>query len=92
MPDVINGIFETCGGFFILLSVIKLYRDKQVRGVSWLHAGFFTAWGWWNIYFYAAVDLWWSWAGGIGLVLVNTFWLGQLVYYMRRERHEYDSR
>ena len=41
-PDIVNGIFESCGSLFILTSIIKLYHDKKVRGVSWVHAGFFA--------------------------------------------------
>ena len=32
--DCVNGIFELCGGFFILLHIVKTLRQKQVRGVS----------------------------------------------------------
>lgn len=32
LPDIINGTFESTGGFFILLSVVKLSRDKKVQG------------------------------------------------------------
>lgn len=83
IPDFINGAFETAGGFFILLSVIKLHREKMVRGVSWLHAGFFATWGYWNLFFYPHLDQWLSFWGGLFLVAVNTWWLGQLVYYGR---------
>jgi hypothetical protein len=79
--DIVNGIFESLGGFFIMFSVVKLYRDKQVRGVSWVHAGFFSSWGYWNLYYYPHLDQWFSFWGGVLLVSINTFWLGQLLYY-----------
>ena len=50
--DSVNGAFELCGGFFILLSVRQLYLDKQVKGVSLSHVGFFTLWGAWNLVYY----------------------------------------
>lgn len=86
MADVINGLFESLGGLFILLSVIRLHREKRVRGVSPWHAAFFTAWGWWNLYYYPSLGQWWSFAGGVLIVMVNSIWLGQLVYYTRYPR------
>lgn len=86
LPDLINGLFECSGGFFILLSVLQLYREKLVRGVSWKHAAFFSTWGYWNLFFYPHLDQWLSFAGGAFLVAVNTLWLAQIVYYRRAER------
>lgn len=81
--DLINGGFEFLGAPFILLSVIKLYRQKQVKGISWVHVGFFTVWGWWNLVYYPALGQWVSFAGGIAIVIVNTIWMGQLIYYSK---------
>lgn len=83
--DIINGGFETLGMFFILPSILKLHREKVVRGVSWTHAGFFWTWGAWNLIYYPSLDQWLSWGGGIALFLANTVWLAQLIYYTRRE-------
>lgn len=85
-PDTINGLFETLGGFFIALSVVSLYRAKQVRGVSWVHTAFFSAWGYWNLFYYPSLGQWFSFFGGLLLVSVNTVWLGQIVYYSVREK------
>jgi uncharacterized membrane protein YfcA len=84
ISDIINGLFECSGGFFILLSILRLHKDKQVRGVSWLQVGFFSSWGFWNLYFYPHLGQWLSFAGGMFLVLANTFWLGQIAYYSRK--------
>lgn len=86
LPDLINGLFEMCGGAFIVLSIVKLYHDKEVRGISWWHVGFFSAWGAWNVWFYSAVDLWLSWLGGIGIFVANTIYLAGLIYYSRKQR------
>jgi hypothetical protein len=45
MPDVVNGLFESFGSVFISLSIIKLLKDKIAKGVSFIHIGFFSAWG-----------------------------------------------
>jgi hypothetical protein len=87
-PDLINGAFESSGAIFISLSIIKLWRDKRVRGVSWIHAGFFSAWGYWNLFYYPHLGQWLSFFGGIAIVLTNTFWMGQMLYYIKKECKE----
>ncbi len=84
--DMVNGLFEALGAPFIFLSILKLHRDKQVCGVSWLHAGFFATWGYWNLYYYPHLGQWCSFAGGVFIVLANSIWLGQLIYYSVRSR------
>ncbi len=84
-PDMVNGTFEFAGGAAILLSVFKLHKDKIVRGVSWPHVSFFTGWGLWNLFFYPHLDQWFSFVGGMFIVTVNTIWLGQMIYWNRRE-------
>ena len=86
IPDLINGIFEMFGGAFILLSCIKLYKEKKVRGVSWIHVGFFACWGYWNLYYYPSLGQILSFIGGIGIVVTNTALVIQMLYYIRREK------
>jgi len=81
--DIVNGSFELFGAPFIFLSVIKLYKDKLVKGVSWVGVGFFASWGYWNLYFYPHLNQWASFFGGIAIVLCNTIWLIQLLYYIK---------
>lgn len=75
MGDFINGMFEMGGAVLLALHVRKLWQDKMVRGVSPWPFVFFTLWGWWNLYFYPSVDCWWSFAGGIPVVAVNSIYL-----------------
>lgn len=86
MWDLVNGSFEIFGGFFILFSCIKLYRDKKVRGVSWVHLTYFTLWGFWNLAYYPHLEQWTSFVGGGLVVLANCFWLGLMIYYIRKEQ------
>jgi len=85
-PDFINGSFEILGAPFIFLSIIKLYKDKEVRGVSWAGVCFFTLWGFWNLYYFSHLGQYVSFVGGILIVSVNFIWLGQIVYYLYKER------
>ncbi len=84
-PDMINGTLELVAGVFIALSVWKLHKDKKVRGVSYVHVGFFTAWGFWNLFFFPHYDLWFSFVGGVGVLTANTIWLCQMLYYTWQE-------
>jgi len=88
IPDLINGAFELSGSLFISLSILKLYRDKRVRGVHYLCVGFFMFWGLWNLYYYPHLDQWLSFIGGLFVVATNALWLGQIIYYLSKERRE----
>lgn len=85
-PDLANALFEVIGGLFILLSVRKLHRDKEVKGVHWAPVTFFTSWGVWNLYFYPAVGQWLSFWGGLSVCSVNFIWLSQILYYGYRRK------
>jgi hypothetical protein len=82
-PDLFNGMLEAGGGFFIWLSIIKLGREKVVRGVSWMHVAFFSTWGIWNLFYYPHLGQWLSFFGGALLVIFNVIWLCQIMYYNR---------
>lgn len=84
--DFLNGLFELAGGLFILISVLKLHREKKARGISYIHVGYFTAWGYWNLYYYPHLNQWLSFVGTISIVAINTFWLVQLIYYTIKEK------
>jgi hypothetical protein len=78
---MLNGAFEFVGGLFILRSVLKLLADKRVAGIAWEMIAFFTLWGVWNLYYYPVLDQWFSFAGGVFIVLVNTIYVGLLLFY-----------
>lgn len=86
-PDVLNGVFEFVGGLFILKSVFRLLRDKRVAGIAWEMIAFFSLWGVWNLYYYPSLDQWFSFAGGCFIVLVNTIYVGLLLFYGGKRGH-----
>ena len=87
-PDTINGLFEFAGAGFLSLNVIKMYKDKILKGYNWWATVFFTSWGLWNLYYYPYLDQWFSFWGGCAIVFVNTIWIGQIIYYSRRRNNE----
>ena len=86
MNDLINGIFEIGGGLLIALNCLRLYKDKEVKGVSIAVVAFFTVWGYWNLYYYPSLNQWMSLAGGVIIVLANSVWVGMALYYGRKDK------
>lgn len=82
-PDLINGLFELVGGCLLWRNVLQLHRDKVVRGVHWAPTLFFASWGYWNCFFYPHLDQWWSFVGGLNIVIPNTVWFLQMVHYRK---------
>jgi hypothetical protein len=85
MNDVINGLFEAVASLFLSMHCVRLWRDKQVKGVAIAPFVFFTAWGYWNLYYYPSVGHWCSFWGGVLVVAVNTAYCGMLFYYRQSE-------
>lgn len=86
MQDLFNAVFELGGCLLVLLSIRQTLRDKQVRGVHWGTVLFFACWGYWNLYYYPHLGQWLSLAGGIGVTVANSTWVGLLIYYSRKEK------
>src|SRR3954471_16885452 len=89
--DAIHAVFEGGGAIFLCLNVRRLLKDKSVKGVSLLTTSWWTAWGFWNVYFYSAVNTPASYYAGIAVVLVNAVWLGLAVHFARAEKRAADA-
>lgn len=83
LPDLVNGLFEGFGGLMIWLNVRRIMLDKQVRGTSSYATWVFTAWGFYNLFYYPHLGQWLSFTGGCVIVMGNCFW----VAYAWRYRH-----
>ncbi len=79
--DQVNAIFEAAGAAAALLNVARLYRDKTVQGVSPGSVLFFTAWGAWNLHYYAQLTQPLSQVASLCVFSANTWWLILLGYY-----------
>ena len=88
IADLINGLFELFGGFAVLLSIAKLYKDKQAKGVSEWHIAFFTSWGLWNIYYYPSLGQLLSFYGGIVVVIANAVYVTLICYYNNKAKRD----
>ena len=85
-PDIINGLFEFISGLFMLTNIIKLVKDKTVKGYNWYSVVFFSFWGGWNLFYYPSLDQYFSFIAGIFLFLINIIWVGTVWYYKIREK------
>ena len=83
LPDLLNSCFELFGSAFILLSIVKVLKNKSSAGVNWAHPAFFNTWGFWNLFYYPHLEQWLSFIGGVGVVLANTTWVILLIKYRR---------
>jgi hypothetical protein len=81
--DLVNGSFELLAGLFSLNNCRATYKAKRVVGVSPVSTAFFTAWGFWNLYYYPALGQWLSFYGGLSIVLANMLWLYLMIHYRR---------
>lgn len=80
-PDLINGLFEFFGAWFVALHIRQVKRDKSVAGVSIPATVFFTTWGFWNLFYYPNLGQWLSFTGGVALVITNSIWIYYLIKY-----------
>ena len=86
--DIINGLFELFGGCLLLLNILRLHKDKCIKGVSWTPVAFFTSWGFWNLYYYPSLEQWFSFFGGLFIVFINSIWLIQVFYYNKKKKEK----
>lgn len=84
-PDLFNGLLEFGGSIFTWMNVRAIYRDKGHAGVYIPAIVFFMCWGIWNLFYYPHLNQWWSFVGGISLVVANVSWVALLLYYGKKK-------
>lgn len=82
--DHFNALFEFISAMLLMINVVRLYKDKKLQGVSIVPTMFFTLWGFWNLYYYPSLNQFWSFVGGIFVVVVNLIWVIMALYYRSR--------
>ncbi len=86
MNDLINGSLEILGAILLSGNCRLLYLHKCVKGISPGPTAFFCCWGLWNLWFYPANHLWFSFFGGICLAAVNVTWVAMAIHYSRQPK------
>jgi hypothetical protein len=85
MNDNINAIFVAISGILILLSAVKVAKNKSAAGVSPLTVAFFVAFGVWNLWFYSSLNQVGSMAAQTVNCTANIAWLALILIYRRRD-------
>jgi hypothetical protein len=83
ITDAVNGCFELLGGVLLWMSVQRLWREREVKGVYWPATAFFGMWGWWNLLYYPSLGQWCSFVGGLVVVTANTTWVVLFLWFRR---------
>lgn len=83
-PDQINGCFEALGGGLVLNHCRAVLRAKSSAGVSAFSTAVFALWGLWNLWYYPSLGQWWSFCGGVLIVMANVLWVHLILLYRRR--------
>lgn len=84
-PDLINGLFELAGSLLTWANVKRVYNDKGYAGIYLPAVIFFWSWGAWNCFYYPHLGQWWSFAGGVSLVIANLAWVTLMLRYGRKQ-------
>ena len=83
-PDVFNAMFEFGAACFQLMNIRAVWRDKGYAGVAVTPVIVFTIWGLWNLFYYPHLEQWWSLGGGLCITVVNTIWIGLMLYFGKK--------
>jgi hypothetical protein len=83
-PDLVNGLFEFVGSIFTWMNVRRVVQDGGYAGVYVPAIVFFMSWGAWNLYYYPSLGQWWSFHGGLSLVIANVAWIGTMARFGKK--------
>lgn len=86
--DAVNACFELFGGVFLWFNVWQIRRDRKLRGVHWVPTLYFSAWGFWNLFYYPSLGQWFSFVGSVSVVVANIVWLSHVGYYLYADRND----
>lgn len=87
IPDLVNAAFNVAATGFTLNNVRVILKDRMLAGFSVLTNFFFFGWTIWNLFFYSHLHQWYSFGGGVLLLLADIWYIGLILYY-RKEHHE----
>ena len=79
--DHINAIFTVGGIMFVIINILQLTKDKQVKGVSIISMLFFGIWSWWLAFFYYKNSHYYSMIAAIFMGVFEIVWISLWMYY-----------
>jgi hypothetical protein len=69
----------------------RLFRDKEVRGVSIFAFGYFLTWRLWHLFYYPRIDQPLSFAGTVIPAVANASWVAMAIYFALKARKQGQS-
>tara|TARA_R100000329_G_scaffold77133_1_gene66308 strand:- start:32 stop:307 length:276 start_codon:yes stop_codon:yes gene_type:complete len=86
MYDQINSGFIFVAGIFYVLNLLKLIKDKDVKGISKLSIVFFSIWNIWTLFFFLMVtEFWWTIGAYIIVTVLNVVYIILMIKYGRKK-------
>lgn len=73
--DLVNASFECVAAVLMWLNVVRIRRDKCVRGVSIASSTFTTIWATWSLVYYPALGQWLSAGAACVILTARVVWL-----------------
>jgi hypothetical protein len=84
VPDFINACFLFTAAICCIFSIVKISKDKTIKGVSILQILHLWAWTTWGVFFYAYYQIYLSFWCSLILTITETIWVAQIFYYRER--------
>ena len=87
MMDKINSTFLFAASLFYVLNLVKLRKDKEVKGYNLGSIVFFTTWNCWNVVFYfVETNMFWTKVSSMFVAVLNIVYLTLLFKYRRQKK------
>lgn len=86
MYDTVNSIFVFAASIFYILNLYKLYKDKQVKGISIASLVFFSCWNIWTLIFFLSTDYIYTTISYVLVSIINIIYLSLLYYYYKKNK------
>jgi hypothetical protein len=84
MSEAIYAAFTFTAASLVWTHIVKLHREKKVRGVHWAPLVFTWCWATYAIYFYWVYKMPWTWTANLMMWLSYTIWTAMVFRYWRR--------
>ena len=82
--DQINSGFVAIAALFYVMNLLKLIKDKEVKGISKISIAFFSIWNVWTLFFFIAVsEYWWTIGAYVMVSILNIVYITLMIKYGR---------
>ena len=79
--DAVKGILELVGASAVLVNVIRIIKDKELKGVSFYYILFSVVANGYAMYFYYILQQWYAFWGVTIYTILVTLWMMLVLGY-----------